>query len=256
MKLRNEIVLVSGANRGLGRALVQATLEAGAQRIYAGARDPAQLGEVLALAPDRIVPVALDITDERSRLAAAERAPDVSVLFNNAGVLASYSVLASRREDLLRDFEVNCFGMLDMTTAFLPALVRAGQRTTGNAVAAAVVNVLSITSICNMPAIGGYSASKSAAYSFTQALRCELAPKHIAVHGVLAGAMDTDMVRAMDMPKTPPLEAARNIVHAVEQGEEDILPESASRGMFEVWRNDPRELERTLAAATKPPGPA
>lgn len=252
MKLQDETALVSGANRGLGRALVEATLEAGARRIYACARNPTQLADVVAMAPDRIVPIALDITDAHSRSAAAERAPDVSVLFNNAGVLASYSVLESRREDIAHDFAVNCFGMLDATQAFLPALARAGQRATGETVSAAVVNILSIVSLFSMPALGGYSASKAAAYSITQALRCELAAKRIAVHAVLAGAIDTDMVRAMEMPKTSPLEVARNIVHAVSRGEDDILPESASQGMFEIWRRDPRELERQLAAGSAP----
>jgi NAD(P)-dependent dehydrogenase (short-subunit alcohol dehydrogenase family) len=243
MNIAGETVLVSGANRGLGRALVEACLEAGARRIYAGARDPQRLDDVVATAPDRVVPLPLDITDPRSLAAAAERAADVSVLFNNAGVLASYSVLASGDEDIAQDFATNCFGMLAATKAFLPALARAGARPAG----AALVNVLSIVSLTSLPALGGYSASKAAAYSITQALRSELAARHIAVHAVLAGSIDTDMVRAMEMPKTPPLEVARNIVRAVQQGQDDILPESGSQAMFEVWRRDPRALERQLA---------
>lgn len=250
MKIRDEIVLVSGANRGLGRALVETTLAAGARKIYAGAREPAQLEQVVALAPERIVPLALDITDARSLADAAERAPDVSVLFNNAGVLASYSVLASGDEQVAQDFATNTFGLLAATKAFLPALERAAKRGSDRA---AVVNVLSIVSLTNMPALGGYSASKAAAYSLTQALRWELAPLGIAVHGVLAGAIDTDMIRAMDGPKTSPSDVARTIVRDVERGLADILPESASQGMFEVWRRDPRELERQLALASGAP---
>lgn len=242
MKLEDQILLVSGANRGLGRALVQVALEAGARRIYAAAREPAQLAEVVATARDRIVPLALDITDKRSIAAAAERAPDVTMLFNNAGVLASYSVLTSGDDDLARDFATNCFGMLNTTKAFLPALERAGAKG-----GAAIVNVLSIVSLTNMPALGGYSASKAAAYSITQALRGELKAKHIAVHAVLAGAIDTDMVRAMEMPKTPPLEVARNIVAGVQRDQDDILPEGGSQGMFEAWRSDPKAFERQLA---------
>lgn len=247
MKIQNEIVLVSGANRGLGRALVEATLAAGARRIYAGARDPAQLGDLVSQSPDRIVPIALDITNADSLANAARQARDVSMLFNNAGVLASYRVLGSRREAIALDFETNCFGMLAATQAFLPTLERAGQRSTDGSFTAAVVNVLSIVSITSMPAIGGYSASKAAAYSLTQALRSELSSKHIAVHAVLAGSIDTDMIRDMDGPKTSPQEVARNIVADVERGQEDILPEAASRAMFEVWRRDPRELERLLS---------
>jgi NAD(P)-dependent dehydrogenase (short-subunit alcohol dehydrogenase family) len=250
MKIRNEIVLVSGANRGLGRALVEATLAAGAEKVYAGARDPTQLAELVAQAPERIVPLALDITDRRSLANAAERAPDVAVLFNNAGVLASYSVLGSRDDEIAQDFATNTFGLLAATKAFLPALERAAKRGTDRA---ALVNVLSIASLTNLPALGGYSASKAAAYSLTQALRWELGARAIAVHGVLAGAIDTDMVRAMDMPKTSPDEVARNIVRDVERGLDDILPESASQGMFEVWRRDHRELERQLAQASGVP---
>ena len=110
-----------------------------------------------------------------------------------------------------------------------------------------MVNELSIVSLCSMPAIGGYAASKAAAYSLTQALRAELRPKGIAVHAVLAGAMDTDMVRAMDMPKTAPLTVARDLLSSIARGEDDILPEPASQGMFQVWRRDPREPERQLA---------
>ncbi len=242
MKLNDQILLVSGANRGLGRALVQAALEAGARRVYAGARDPAQLTELVATARDRVVPLALDITDRRSLAAAAEHAHDISMLFNNAGVLASFGVLTSSDDDLARDFATNCFGMLNATKAFLPALERAGAHG-----GAAIVNVLSIVSLTNMPALGGYSASKAAAYSITQALRGELAAKRVAVHAVLAGPIDTDMVRGMELPKTPPSEVARNIVAAVERDQDDILPEGGSQGMFEAWRRDPRAFERQLA---------
>ncbi|MBC8068487.1 MAG: SDR family NAD(P)-dependent oxidoreductase [Deltaproteobacteria bacterium] len=193
------------------------------------------------------MPLALDITDARSLAAAAERAPDISVLFNNAGVLASFNVLSSRSEDIAQDFATNCFGMLAATKAFLPALERAARASTA-APGAALVNVLSVVSLTNMPALGGYSASKAAAYSLTQALRSELGAKGIAVHAVFAGAIDTDMVRTMDLPKTSPIEVARNILHDVELGIDDIRPEAMSRAMFEVWRRDPRELERQLAA--------
>jgi NAD(P)-dependent dehydrogenase (short-subunit alcohol dehydrogenase family) len=248
MKIQDEVVLVSGANRGLGRALVEVCLTAGARRIYAAARDPGRLEPVVAKAPERIVPLALDVTDAESLARAAANAPDVSVLLNNAGVLASYGVLSSSSESIAQDFATNCFGMLATTKAFLPALERAAGGRSG-APGAAVVNVLSIVSLSNMPALGGYSASKAAAYSFTQALRSELGHKGIAVHAVLAGAIDTDMVRAMEMPKASPLEVARNIVSDLENGREDIFPEAASQAMFEVWRRDPRELERQLAAA-------
>ena len=243
MKLNDQVVLVTGANRGLGRALVDAALQGGARRVYAAARDPKQLRELVAREAVRVVPLALDVTNAVSLAAAAEQAPDVSVLFNNAGVLASYNLLSSKLDDVNRDFATNCFGTLAATKAFLPALQRAGA-TNG----AAVVNVLSLVSLCNMPALGGYSASKAAAFSITQALRYELGKLKISVHGVFAGAIDTDMVRAMDMAKTSPADVARAIVSGLEQGVEDIFPDPMSQGLFATWRREPKELERQLAS--------
>jgi NAD(P)-dependent dehydrogenase (short-subunit alcohol dehydrogenase family) len=243
MKLTNAIVLVTGANRGLGRALVEASLASGVRRVYAGARDPAQLDALVRAAPDRVVPLALDITDPDSLAAAAARAPDVTVLFNNAGLLASSRVLASSREAIGRDFETNVFGTLAATRAFLPALERAAA-----AGGAAVVNVLSIASFANVPFLGAYSASKAAAFSITQARRSELAARQIRVHAVFPGTIDTDMVRALTAPKTSPDVVAQAIVEGVEQDLDDILPDPMSRELFFLWKRDPKELERQFAA--------
>lgn len=242
MKMNNAVVLVTGANRGLGRALVQASLDAGARRVYAGARDAKQLEAVVRSAPDRIVPLALDITDSRSLEAAAAAAADITVLFNNAGVLASYNVLSSSAEQLAQEFTTNFFGLVGATKAFLPALERAGA-----AGDAALVNVLSVVSLANMPAIGGYSASKAAAFSVTQALRADLVKKRISVHAVLAGSIDTDMVRTFEMPKTSPEAVAKGILDGVELGLEEILPDPMSRDLFALWKRDPKELEQKLA---------
>jgi short-subunit dehydrogenase len=108
--------------------------------------------------------------------------------------------------------------------------------------------VLSGVSLASMPALGGYSASKAAAFSVTQALRADLAKKRISVHAVLAGAIDTDMVRAFEMPKTSPEVVAKGIIDGVELGLEEILPDPASRDMFATWKRDPKELERQLAS--------
>lgn len=249
MNIRDEIALVTGANRGLGRALVEATLEAGARKIYATARNAAQLDEVVAMAPDRVVPLRVDTTDVATLAAAAEQAADVSVLFNNAGLMSGFGVLGGR-DDFARDLEVNCFGLLNATKAFLPALVRAGARGEDRA---AVVNVLSVTAIASLPMLGGYGASKAAAYSLTQALRWELGARGIKVHAVLAGAIDTDMVRMFEMPKTSARDVAFAIVRDVQQGTELILPDPQSQGMYAAWRGDPAALEQQLAAASGTP---
>jgi NAD(P)-dependent dehydrogenase (short-subunit alcohol dehydrogenase family) len=239
MKISDAVVLVTGANRGLGRALVSASLDAGARRVYAAARQPKQLDGLVASGRGKIVPLELDITSGASLEAAAARATDVTVLMNNAGVLAAYGILKSSPAELAADFATNFFGTLAATKAFLPALERAGH--------AAVVNVLSVVSFANIPALGGYSAAKAASFSATQALRADLAKRNIAVHGVFPGPIDTDMVRSVEMPKTSPEAVARAIIDGVEQGLEEILPDPASRQMFDVWKSDPKALERQLA---------
>jgi NAD(P)-dependent dehydrogenase (short-subunit alcohol dehydrogenase family) len=239
MKLSNAVVLITGANRGLGRALVERSLASGARRVYAGARDPAQLAPAVRAAPDRIVPLALDVTDPASLAAAAAHAADVTLLVNNAGVLASFGLLTSPSDAIERDFAVNAFGMLATTRAFLPALERAAV--SGDA---GVVNVLSIVAFASMPALGGYSASKAAAYSVTQALRNDLADKRIAVHAAFPGPIDTDMIRDMAMPKTSPDDVAAAILEGVERGVDEILPDPTARELHAIWKRDPRDLER------------
>ena len=192
MKINDSVALVTGSNRGLGLALVHAALAAGARKVYAGARDPKQLAALVQQSGGTVVPLAIDITDARSHAAAAEQARDITVLFNNAGVLASYNVLTATSEQMAQDFATNFFGTLAATKAFLPALERAAQ-----AGPAAIVNVLSVASLANVPALAAYSASKAAAASITQALRVELANRRVSVHGVFAGSIDTDMVRAI-----------------------------------------------------------
>jgi short-subunit dehydrogenase len=158
-------------------------------------------------------------------------------------VLASFGLLTSSAEAIAQDFATNLFGTVAASKAFLPALERASAL--GEA---ALVNVLSVVSLANMPALGGYSASKAAASSITQALRGDLVKLKIGVHGVFAGAIDTDMVKSMDIAKTSPAEVARGIVEGVERGEEDIFPDAMSRQLSAIWREDPKQLERQLAS--------
>jgi NAD(P)-dependent dehydrogenase (short-subunit alcohol dehydrogenase family) len=236
MKLANTTVLITGANRGLGRALVIASLAAGARKVYATARDIHQLDALVATAPDRIVALALDITDAASLAAAAARAGDIDVLINNAGVLSGFGLLTTSPADLALDFQVNVFGTLAATRAFVPALERSGH--------AAVINILSIASLANMPALGGYAAAKAASYSMTQGLRHDLGKKKIAVHAVFPGPIDTEMVRSMAMAKTSPEEVARGVLEGVARGDEEIYPDPMSRELIAVRSRDPRALER------------
>jgi short-subunit dehydrogenase len=166
------------------------------------------------------------------------------VLFNNAGVLASFNVLTATSEQMAQDFNTNFFGTLAATKAFLPAREREAKA--GGA--ASVVNVLSVASLANVPALAAYSASKAAAASITQALRVELAKKRVSVHGVFAGSIDTDMVRGMEMAKTSPEDVATGILEGLARGEDDISPDPMSQSLFDTRRRDPKAVERQLGS--------
>jgi len=233
MKINDAVVVVTGANRGLGEALVMALIELGAKRVYAGARNPASLQE-----GERIVPLALDVTSTASIEAAATKAKEATMLINNAGVLASFGALDAPLSAVERDFAVNMYGVLATTRAFLPALERAHG---------AVVNVLSVVSLASVPPLAGYSASKAAAWSLTQALRADLAPKGVSVHAALPGGIDTEMAADLAVPKTKPADVARGILAGVERGEFEIFPDPNSQAFSELWKTDPRAAARQLS---------
>ena len=238
MKIENSVALVTGANRGIGRAFVEALLARGARHVYAASRT-AETSPGSHL-DKRVETLRLDITDRLSVQAAADRAAGVTLLINNAGVLASGAILTSSVDDLRRDVETNYFGTLNMTRAFAPVLARNGN--------GAIVNVLTIVSLASMPGIAGYCASKAAAYSLTQAIRAELASQGTRVFGVFPGPVDTDMLRAFDMPKTPPLAVAHAALAGVEADEEDVLPDPRSREIYSAWLDDPKAVERQFGA--------
>jgi len=244
MQVQDATVLITGANRGLGYALVEEALVRGALRIYATARDPKSLAALVARGEGRVVAVPLDVTHEASIREAAKLATDVEVLVNNAGLLASYGVLTSSLEDIQRDLDTNFFGPIAVTRAFLPGLEAVAKR----GKSAAVVNVLSVASLASVTPIAMYSASKAAAFSATQALRVELAPKGIRVHGVLAGSIDTDMVKHMEMPKTSAADVARGIFSGLAEDADDIAPDPMSEALVSVWRSDPKAIERQLGS--------
>lgn len=240
MKMNDAAALVTGANRGIGKALVGALLARGARRVYAAARDPRALEGLVAAGEGRVVPLRIDVTAPDQIEAAARLAPDVNVVFNNAGLLSAFSLLTTPVADLSRELATNFFGSLAVTRAFLPALERAGG--------GAIVNVLTVVSLASMPALGGYSASKAAAFSMTQALRAELRGRHVDVHAVFPGPVDTEMAREITLPKTSAEDVAQAIVEGVERGDEDICPDPMSRQAFAAWKAGPKDLERQFAS--------
>jgi short-subunit dehydrogenase len=232
-------VLITGANRGLGRALVERLLARGVGTIHATARDPATLAPLVRLDERRIKAHALDITDPAALARVANEVRSVDTVINNAGVLASYDVLTADLGDLRRDLETNTLGTLHVARAFAPGLIARGG--------GALVNVLSVAALANMPMIGGYSASKAGALSISQALRATLRPKGVRVHVVLPGPIDTDMTKSFELVKTSPRDVAEAIISGVIAGEEDIAPDPMSQGVLSIWRNNPRAVEVQFA---------
>ena len=237
MQITNTVALVTGANRGIGRAIVEALLARGAAKVYAAARDPASLA---AFIDPRVVPLALDVTDPASVAAAAARADDVILLVNNAGALEGGVATDSDIASLERQVAVNVYGPLRLAQAFAPVL----RRRKG----AAIVNMLSVVGLAPMPGLAFYSASKAAAGSLTAALRASLAADGIAVHGVFPGPVDTDMAKGIDLPKTAPAVVAVAILDGVEAGTDDIYPDPMAVGVGAAWASNPKAVELQFAA--------
>ncbi|GAB4218626.1 MAG: SDR family oxidoreductase [Synechococcales cyanobacterium] len=240
MQISGSVALVTGANRGIGQAYVEALLTSGARRIYATARTLSALDPVVALAPDRIVPLALDVTQPDHVHGVAQRAADVTLLINNAGVLGSGGLFAADSLDTAHwEMTTNYFGTLQMIRAFTPILKQQGG--------GAIVNMLSIASVANVPVFGTYSASKAALFSLTQAARAELQRHNILVVGVFAGPVDTPMAAGIPMDKVTPAHVASTVLAAVAQGQEDVYPDPISEQILSAVRDPLKGVERQFA---------
>jgi NAD(P)-dependent dehydrogenase (short-subunit alcohol dehydrogenase family) len=235
MKIQGSTALVTGANRGLGRAFVGALRAAGCAKIYAAARRPADV-----LEDGFIAPVRLDITQADEVAAAAARCTDVNLLINNAGVARFRPALGAPSIDDARvEMETNYFGTLAMCRAFAPVLKRNGG--------GALVNILSVVSFFNAPMQGTYCASKAAEWSVTKAVRFELRAQATQVIGVYAGYIDTDMTADLSgEAKSTPGVIAACVLQGIEAGEEDILTDDRSRDVFAALRKDDRAFDTNV----------
>ncbi len=232
MTIADKTVLVTGANRGIGQALVEEALSRGARRVYAGTR------QSLAHPDGRVTPLTLDVTNPAQIQAAAESVDGLDVLVNNAGIWL-YDDLSDRAM-LEEHLAVNFFGTWGVTQAFLPLLTRSRG---------AIVNNVSLMALAALPLTPAYSASKAAAYSLTQSLRALLAGRGVRVHAVLTGPTDTDMTRGFDIPKASPASVARAIFDGLDNGEEEIFPDPMSQTLADSWRSGAaKALERQNAA--------
>jgi NAD(P)-dependent dehydrogenase (short-subunit alcohol dehydrogenase family) len=234
MNLKNKTIFITGANRGIGRGLLEEALSRGAKQVYAGTR------QAFVHSDQRVTPVILDVTNSKQIEEARESVPVLDILVNNAGVDLHDDL--SGRAGIERHLAVNLFGTHGMTEAFLPLLVRSQG---------AIVNVLSLAALASVPFSPAYAISKAAAFSMTQSLRALWAGREVKVHAVFAGPVDTDMTRSLDIPKASPESVARAIFDGMERGEEDIFPDPTSGGIAASWRSGvSKVLERQFSAYT------
>jgi NAD(P)-dependent dehydrogenase (short-subunit alcohol dehydrogenase family) len=236
MTITNKTVLVTGANRGIGQALVTEALARGARRVYAGTRQP------LAHPDERVTPLRLDVTNLVQIQAAAGQIGSLDILINNAGVFLPDDL--GDRAALEGHLAVNLFGTHAVTQAFLPKLTHSRG---------AIVNNVSLAALAPIPLTPAYSISKAAAFNLTQSLRALLAGRGVRVHAVLTGPVDTAMTRSLDVPKASPDSVARAIFDAIDNGEEDIFPDPMSASVADGWRSGvAKELERQNAVFVQP----
>ncbi|MBB6054057.1 SDR family oxidoreductase [Armatimonas rosea] len=237
LKIKGAVALVTGANRGLGYALTEELLDRGIAKVYAAARNLDTLG---FLKEERVVPLKLDVTDESHTLDAIQAAADVEIVFNNAGLALSSTILGPESvAEARKEMEVNFFGPLRIIHTFAPALAQSGR---------GVVNIGSLAGLASVPFMPTYGASKAALHSLTQAARSLFGAQGTAVHGVYAGPIDTDMARGLEIPKASAREVAAAILDAVEAGVEDIYPDAFAESFAALYESSPKRAEKQFAA--------
>tara|TARA_B100000315_G_C14512059_1_gene557442 strand:- start:108 stop:848 length:741 start_codon:yes stop_codon:yes gene_type:complete len=241
VSIKDRVVLVSGSNRGIGKSFVEQALAMGAKKVYATARDEASLADLVGLNDSRLVTLTLDVTRQDQVDAAAATATDVEILINNSGVGGGGHITAGHDEAAARlEMDVNYFGTMKMSKAFAPILSANGG--------GAIANILSIAGLSSFLFAPGYSASKAAGRSLTQALRAELAQQGTLVAGVFAGPVDTDMAKNVPLEKATPKSVAIHVFDAIANGEEDIFPDPRAAEFARQLEADPKAAEKANAA--------
>lgn len=240
MNVAGKVVLVTGANGGIGWALVKELLERGAAKVYAAARNVQAVAEIAKFDPGCVVALRLDVTHQTSVAAAAAQCQDVDLLINNAGVNHCKSLLdLDGLESARQEIKVNYLGTLSMCRAFAPALAARGG---------ALANICSILGLVNLPVNGTYSASKAAGHSLLQGVRAELASRGVKVYGIYPGPVDTRMTSGQEMPKATPDNVAKTILDGIEKDEEYIFPDPMSQEVHSGLLQAPEEVERQFRA--------
>ena len=247
--IENQVAFVTGTNKpnGLGRAMVHALLQQGAQKVYATARDASELQDLVTQYNTRVVAVELDVTDLSAIAALSTLYPDVTVLVNNAGYLSGNGAMDNDLEKLQREINVNLIAPWAMVQSFGALWKRSNSsRDTSST---AVVNINSIASLISFPVAGTYSAVKAASHSMTQAQRREL-PNSLVV-GVYPGPIDTSMTKEVPFEKAPPSSVAKAILQGLQEGQEDIFPDAVAKDLYAKWQKDAKAVEQSMAQSSQ-----
>lgn len=235
MSLSNKVILVSGANRGIGAATVRELLKTNVAKVYAGARNVNSLPD---FGDARVVPLQLDVTSDESVKAAADAAADVDVLVNNAGIMGFGDAMSTSYEDFDADMQTNYYGTVRVVRAFAPRLVSRGS--------GMIVNMVSVAGLAAIPLAAGYSVSKFAVQAYTQALRGTLEKSGVTVLGIYPGPVDTDLAKPIPLEKVTPEYAAINIVRGIQEGQSYIFPDPMALQVEHLWASNGRQLEAAM----------
>ncbi len=246
VSVKDAVVFVTGANRGIGRAIAEEAVARGAKRVYAAARDMSGVRDLVDAHPDTVVAIELDVTDSAKIEKAAADAPDVQVLINNAGVAGFSGVVYNHDPNSARlEMETNYFGPMNVSRAFAPAIVGNG----GGAIGV----VISISGLSTLPIAATYSASKAAARSMSQAMRAELAPQGVSVFGIYPGPIDTDMAADLDMQKESPRNVAIRIFDRMQEGVDEITTDVFADNYVKSLEADAKAVEKQNAQMAHQP---
>lgn len=235
MHIEGSVALVTGANRGIGRAFAKVLLDRGASKVYAAARRPEQIDL------PGVVPLRLDITNPEQVADAARVASDVTLLVNNAGVSTYAKLVTGDLTDIRREMDTNYFGTLSIVRAFAPVLAANGG--------GAILNVLSVMAWLGYEHSNGYGASKAALWALTNGVRVELAPQRTQVTGLVLASTDTDMMAGFDVPKNRPEDVARTALDGVEAGRLEVLADADSIALKAALSRDPAETYPQVVGA-------
>ncbi|WP_421919259.1 SDR family NAD(P)-dependent oxidoreductase [Marinifilum sp.] len=238
---KGRVAFVSGANRGIGRAITIELLKEGAKKVYAGVRNLKSLDDLKPEYGDRLIPIQLDLKNDKLIFRAGRLVKDVEILINNAGVYESGGFFSDETLDSLEDnFGVNVMGLVKLSISLIDHLK--------NKPCAAIVNVASVLGLASMPFSGTYSASKAAVHSITQGMRGELTNSNVLVMGVYPGPIETDMTRDLDMDKDSPQNVANDIVNALKEGSEYVFPDVMSKQVGELFFTEPLSIEKQFGS--------